>query len=133
MNLKQFANVDSMYRDLDTGLEVPWDEYMSCIIEKLGLENIKPYIPFDLDYLKEKLKTDIHLNNTKMYMWDRAAGFDFHPNGHYNPDMTPQQAWRGWGIAHLYRQNGITTYSCSDGVCILKTAARMLCGSSDAE
>ena len=127
MNLRQFANVNSCYKDLDTGMEIPWDEYMSRIIEKLGIENIKPYIPFDLDYLKEKLKKDIHFNNTSIRAWDLAAGFNFYPKGHYNPMLTPQQAFVGGGITNLYLRNGIKTYSCSDGVCILKAAARMLC------
>lgn len=78
MNLKQFANVDSMYRDLDTGQEVPWHCYMRRVIDKLGLDNIKPYIPYEIDYLKEKLKEDVHLNNTQLQRWDEAGGFCLH-------------------------------------------------------
>ena len=37
MNLKQFANVDSFYRDLDTGMEISWHDYMSRVIGKLGI------------------------------------------------------------------------------------------------
>ena len=39
MNLKEFANVDSLYRDLDTGHEVEWHDYMARIIGNLGIEN----------------------------------------------------------------------------------------------
>lgn len=126
MDLKKFANVNAYYKDLDTGREITWNEYMSRVIGKLGLENIKPYIPFPLDLLKEKLKKDIHLNNTSMAMWDRAAGFSFYSKGFPNPHKTADEAHIGGGITALYHRNGITTYSCSEGVCILKEAARRL-------
>jgi hypothetical protein len=118
MNLKQFANVDSLYRDLDNGQEVPWHDYMRRVIDKLGLDNIKPYIPYDIEYLKEKLKEDVHLNNTELQRWDEAGGFWFR-NG--NPYYTAT------GLPILFRSNGITCFSPSDGVCVLKEAARMLC------
>lgn len=125
MNLKQFANVDSLYRDLDTGEEILWHDYMGRVIEKLGIENIKPYIPFGLDYLKEKLKEDIHLNNTDMRYWDYATGCIPIINV-----KTKVQTWRhtGYGIGGLFIDNGITCYSPSDGVCVLKEVARRLCG-----
>ena len=58
MTLKAFAGVDSFYRDIETEREISHTEYMHRIIDKLGLENIARYIPFDIDYLKEKLKKD---------------------------------------------------------------------------
>ena len=118
MNLKKFANVDSCYRDLDTGEEVKWNDYMARVIEKLGIENIAPYIPYRLDFLEEKMKEDIHFNNTSLANWDRAAGFIVR-----GAQCIPMYD----GITHLFRRNGITSYSCSDGVCVLKEAARMLC------
>ena len=125
MNLKQFANVDSFNRDLDTGEEISWHDYMSRVIEKLGIENIKPYIPFDLGYLKEKLKEDIHLNNTDIQYWDYASGCIPVINV-----KTKVQTWHHtqYGIGGLFVTNGITCYSPSDGVCVLKEAARRLCG-----
>ena len=75
MTLNEFAKVDSLYRDLDTGQEVPWREYMGRVVKKLGIENIKSYIPFDIEYLKEKVKDDVHFNNTPIRAWDNAAGY----------------------------------------------------------
>lgn len=118
MNLKQFANVDSLYRDLDTGQEVPWHCYMRRVIDKLGLDNIKPYIPYEIDYLKEKLKEDVHLNNTQLQRWNEAGGFCLHHGEAY---------YTASGLSILFRRNRITLFSPSDCVCVLKEAARMLC------
>ena len=48
MDIKEFANVDSLYRDKTTGKEIEWREYMSRVVKKLGIENIKPYIPYSI-------------------------------------------------------------------------------------
>lgn len=124
MNLKQFANVDSLYKDFDTGIEVPWCDYMHRIIEKLGIDNIKPYIPYEIDYLKAKLKEDVHLNNTELRRWDGAAGFV--PVLNRTAQIEEYKRLSG-GLAYLFVCNGITCFSPSDGVCVLKEAARMLC------
>ena len=109
MTLNQFANVDSYLRDLDNGNKLEWREYMLRIINKLGIENIKPYIPRSLDYIREKLKSDEHLNNIPIKEWDRAADC----------------------IHFLLQRNKITYYSISERVCILKEAARILCEKGD--
>jgi hypothetical protein len=118
MTLKEFANVDSFYRDLDSGRELKYHEYMNRIITHLGLQNIKQYIPFSIDYLKVKLEDDYNFNNTKMISWDRAAGFITRKG---------DVMYLGGGITDLFFQNGITTFSCAEGVSVLKNAARMLC------
>lgn len=124
MTLKEFANVDSLYRDLETGKEIPWREYMRCVIDKLGIENIKPYIPYDIEYLRERVKYDIHLNNTEMERWNVAAGFmsviDKRTRTQYNKPIPH-------GIPYLFLIKGITSFSPSDGVCVLKETARILC------
>lgn len=124
MDMKQFANVDTYYKDLDTGQEVEWKEYMGRIIRKLGIENIRPYLPYSLEYLKEKLKTDIHLNNTSLRAWDDATGFI-----PYITKAGVQQytASHYSGVSGLFVRNGITSFSVSDGVCVLKETARLLC------
>lgn len=126
MNLKEFARVDSLYRDLDTGVEIPWRDYMSRVIEKLGIDNVASYIPFELDYLKEKYKEDVHFNNTPIRIWDAASGFI--PMMHNKTKMQAYHHFR-MGIADLFVHNGITCFSPSDGVCVLKEAARRLCES----
>lgn len=118
MNLKKFANVDSLYRDLDTGQEVPWRDYMHRVIGKLGIDHIESYIPYDIEDLKEKLKDDVHLNNTELQAWYEAGGFWFR-NG--------EMEYKATGLSRLFVRNGITCFSPSDCVCVLKETARMLC------
>lgn len=124
MDLKQFANVDSFCRDLDTGQEVAWHDYMWRVIEKLGLENVKSYIPFEIEYLKEKMKKDVHFNNTPIKVWDNAAGYAVYVDRKTKrEDYMPLR----YGVVDLFIYNGITCFSVSDGVCVLKEAARRLC------
>jgi hypothetical protein len=105
MTLKQFANVDSYLRDLDNGNELEWRDYMARIINKLGIKNIEPYMPCSIDCIREKLQSDEHLNNIPIKYWDNKADY----------------------LHYLLQRNGITCYSLSERVCILKEAARLLC------
>lgn len=130
MNLKQFAGVDAFYRDLNTGKEIPWHDYMRRVIDKLGIENIKPYIPFEIDYLKGKLKSDVHLNNTSMTSWNAASGF--HAKTNVTSKILEYHPIK-YGIANLFIHNRINIFSPSECVCVLKETARILCESSDAE
>ena len=124
MTLKEFANVDSFYRDLNTKREIPWREYIRRVIDKLGIDNIKPYIPYDIEYLRERIKHDIHLNNTEMERWNVAAGFmsviDKKAGSQYYKPIP-------YGVSYLFLSKGITTFSPADGVCVLKETARILC------
>lgn len=125
MTLEQFANVDSHLRDLDNGNKLEWEEYMARVINKLGIENIKPYIPFDIkELLPYYQKGDVCFNRTNLCTWDNAGGFykthnkyvggfDFHLNG--------------YGLGYFLITKGIRTFSPADTVCILKEAARILC------
>lgn len=126
MNLKQFANVDSLYRDLETGYEIPWRNYMRRVIDKLGIENIKRYLPFDINFLKEKFQEDIHFNNTPMQAWDYAAGFMPYIDNKTKKKMY-KQTGTSFDLGGLFIKNGITCFSPSDGVCVLKETARIIC------
>ena len=124
MNLKQFANVDSFCRDLDTGMEISWHDYMGRVIMKLGIENIKPYIPYGLDFLKTKFKEDKHFNNTKLVSWMSSAGFRKVIN---NKTKAEDIFSLHCGLSILFMENGITCFSPSDCVSVLKETARRLC------
>lgn len=126
MNLKEFANVDSMYRDLETGMEVSYHNYMRRVIDKLGIENVKRYLPYDINFLKEKFKEDVYFNNTPIRVWDYAAGFIPYIN---NKTKTQEykQTSTSFDLAGLFVRNGITCFSPSDGVSVLKATARILC------
>lgn len=104
MNLKKFAGVDSYYRDIRTGNEIEFREYMARIVNKIGIDKIEPYIPFEISDVKEMLKYDAHLNNLPLRKWDYAASY----------------------MDNLLARNGITAFSQSEKVCILKEAARIL-------
>lgn len=104
MNVKQFANVDSLYRDMETGIELPWHDYMARVVNRIGVNSIEPYIPFRIDDIREALKTDVYLNNLSMWKWEYAAEC----------------------MVGLMLRNGIDIFSLSDRVCILKEAARIL-------
>lgn len=124
MTLKAFAGVDSFYRDFETEREISHTEYMHRIIDGLGIENIARYIPFDIDYLKEKFKRDKHFNNTVIQAWDIAAGFIPWINRKTHT-LEYNQSYRG--LACLFINNRITCFSVSEGVCVLKEAAKILC------
>ena len=75
------------------------------------------FIPFPVETICEKLKSDPHLNNTDMSKWDAASGFVCRGAG---------CKLIGGGIWALYSKYGINAASKSDGVCVLKEAARRL-------
>lgn len=125
MTLKEFANVDSFYRDKTTGKEIEWHEYMGRVIKKLGIENIRPYIPYDIKFLKEYFdKGDVYFNTTDINTWDMAGGYEPYVS---LKSQTMEYRHRQSGLSNLLYHNGITCYSPSDTVCILKEAARILC------
>ncbi len=106
-----------LYADAKTGKKLSHSEMYGKVIEYLGgLDVVARFIPFPMETIREKLKSDPHLNNTPMKAWDAASGFvcdgiDCRPSG---------------GLWPLYRKHGITCASNSEGVCILKEAARRL-------
>lgn len=118
MTLKEAVGV-RVDVDVKTGQRLTHSEVYGRIIDFLGgLEAVAPYIPFDIPYLREKLKRDPWFNNTDMSKWDAAAGFWCSCSGCFAT---------GGGLWALYRSHGINSASCSDGVSLLKEAARRLC------
>lgn len=124
MTLKAFAGVNSFYRDIEIEREISHTEYMHRIIDKLGLENIARYIPFDIDYLKEKLKKDKNFSNTEIQAWEVAAGFIPQIN---RKTQAIEYNLSHSGLAYLFINNRITCFSVYEGVCVLKEAAKILC------
>ena len=123
MNLQEFAHVDSLYRDLDTGMQVAWNDYLRRIVNKLGFENVTKYIPFGYATLQEKYEEDENFNNTELTEWLYAAGFKSYINCK-TQEETIFQLRRG--LAAMFTKNGITCFSPSEGVSVLKEAARMM-------
>lgn len=118
MTLEQACGIYMCNIDNATSKELSFRERYTRYIDYLGgLDVVKQYIPFGLDYLIPKYKEDHLLNNTLMSVWDDAAGFYCSML-----DVIPTYD----GLWNLYRQHGINVASCAQGVCILKEAARML-------
>ena len=105
MTLREFANVDSNLVDLSNGNKLEWREYMSRIVNGLGIDNVRPFLPCSIGHISEMFKKDVNLNNIPLKEWDFKAEC----------------------IHGLLQRNRITCYSLSERVCILKEAARILC------
>lgn len=102
--------------DITTGETISHSEKYTRAINLLGgLDAIIPLIPFARGEIKRALETDEHLNNLDMKRWDRASGFICSGG---------TCMFVGGGIWNLYRKAGISSASNSDGVCVLKEAAR---------
>lgn len=119
MTISEVTGIHQCNIDKATGKTLSHRERFTRYIDYLGgLDAVKPYIPFELDYLAPKYREDPLLNNTPILIWDNAAGFYCS-----KLDAIPTYG----GLWNLYRQHGINTASCATGVCILKEAAAILC------
>lgn len=84
-----------------------------------GLAALAPYIPFPIDVIKEKIRTDKGLyHKDDERIWNEAAGF-FTNNIGKSRNKT-QPIWK------LYESKNITSINCVDSVAILKEAARQI-------
>lgn len=122
MNIYEFANIKMAtkgYTDLTTGENLNWHQYMTRVVNKLGFEEVKKCIPFTLEEIKKALPKDEYLNNLAMKKWDNASGI-------WVNDRTGDRGiLHGAPLLQIYRKHGIDSFSQSNGVSILKTAARM--------
>lgn len=119
MTLHEAIGIKNANIDAKTGETVSHSEiYGHRAVDFLGGMNaVIPFIPFTREQVQRALKNDKWLNNLSMTRWDAASGFTTRPNS----GVCIQN---GGGISVLYRAKGINAYSCSDGVCLLKEAAR---------
>lgn len=118
MTLHEAIGVKCGDIDMNTGVKLTHSEVYGRAIELLGgLDVVAQFIPFPVDVLRKKFKKDPYFNNTPMSKWDLASGFVCH-----GADCK----LIGGGIWTLYHKHGINCASNSDGVCILKEAARRL-------
>ena len=119
MTFNEFIGVRNANIDIETGVELPHQYiYRRAIMRFGGLGAIKLFIPFSLEEIKKALaKEDEHLNTLDMRKWDNASGFYCQGS---ECRIAPSPIW------NLYREHHVTSASCSQGVCLLKEAARML-------
>lgn len=104
--------------DIKSGEKLTHSEIYGRAIDFLGgLDEVARFVPVPVDAIRQKLKEDPHLNNTKMSLWDEAAGFRC---------VGADCRLIGGGIWVLYRKHGIDSASNAQCVCLLKEAARRL-------
>lgn len=118
MTIQEAIGVKCCDIDAKTGERLSHSDIYGRAIEFLGgLDEVARFIPFSMETIRKRLKSDTNLNNTAMGPWDTASGFKCKGG---------DCRFIGGGIWELYRKHGINAASNSEGVCILKEAARRL-------
>ena len=87
-------------------------------IEEIGIDRLKLCVPFSLEVLRERYREDKNFNNIPLDLWDCYAGFT-----DYGYTVVIQES----SLRKLLREKGINSYTCSQGVSLLKEVARRLC------
>lgn len=102
-------------------LDIPHNEKYEMIVNSIGYDDVKKCIPFSLNTLKKAYAKDENFNNLPLREWDLAAGFITGMQGRCTLIRSR--------LTNLYWEKcKVNTFSCSDGVCILKCCARMWVG-----
>lgn len=125
------ANLPNLGPDFESAAGMPqfdtdFDVFYNAVIDRLGgVQILAQFLPFDLETLKKSYSIDEHFNTplTPISAWDQAAGWQKHTG-----------FTQGYRIRRNYNSfqnfllvHGITSYSPSDTVCLLKrTAARLI-------
>lgn len=121
MTLKEAVGVRADV-DVKTEQKLSHSEVYGRIIDYLGgLQEVSKYVPYDVEYLRERIQKDQHLNNTSMIDWDRAAGFQC---------RQANCLFIGGGIWNLYRKHGINAASCATGVYFERSGAQDVCAAT---
>lgn len=95
-----------------------YEKYLK-VAELLGFDDVVKCIPFDLETLKNSYAKDPYFNNhlTPIKKWDSASGFYCKGADCF---------YIGSDLTRLYSKAGVTYFSNSDGVSLLKTVAKKL-------
>lgn len=99
-------------------IDTPHNEKYEAVVNDLGFEDVLKCVPFDTDTLVKAYQKN-HAFNTKfttLGRWDKAAGF-VETGGRIRNFPS--------NLKDMLREKGVTCFSPSDLVCILKCAARM--------
>lgn len=120
MTIRDYLKIDSLDRDIETGIELSHNEKYTIIIDAIGRKSVYACIPFSKEQLKRS--RDPYLNDLSMRKWDSAAGYRCFTN--YKTGTQDIDRFRS-SLKDLLNGIGITCFSCSELVCILKTAAKL--------
>lgn len=117
MTLKEIANCTSMYIDKTTGKDIGHREFWKRVIDHCGgVDVVFQFVPFSIKDLKKAYSGgDIHFNSLPLAIWEQAAGWIL-PNGETAKNYSHP-------IHEFLQLNGITCYSQSDCVSLLKNVA----------
>lgn len=116
MTFNEAINVHLANVDMTTGETISHREKFTRAINLLGgLDAIIPLIPFTSEEIQEMIRKDVNLNFS-MDKWNAASGFI--------PGKLSNVRFVGSPLWNLYSKAKITSASCSEGVCLLKEAAR---------
>lgn len=99
--------------------DMPFREKYGKVVALIGLENLKPLMPEDVETLAKKYEKDNALNNIPLQRWDAIAGNSAFVN------KSGRQLYRSGNssLKYLLQKNSINEYSPAQLVCILKEAA----------
>lgn len=98
---------------------IPHREKYGKVVALIGLENLKPLMPGNVETLAKKYEKDNALNNIPLQQWDAIAG-----NSAFINKSGRQLYLSGdSSLKYLLHKNGINEYSPAQLVCILKEAA----------
>lgn len=116
MTLTEIANCAGMYIDKTTGKDIGHREFWKKVIDHCGgVDVVFQFVPFSINDLKKAYSGgDIHFNSLPLAIWDKAGGWTA-----TNAKVTKNHSHP----IHKFLLNGITGYSCSDCVSLLKNAA----------
>lgn len=120
MTLKDYAGVDSFNRDIETGKALSHDEVYGRLIRRLGEAEVWRFVPYDIEILCDKFRTDKYFNNTPMRTWDFAAGFETYADKYGAENVR----WLQSGLSLWLVRHGINTFSPSQCVSLLKQCAK---------
>lgn len=99
---------------------VSFDEKYATIVNKLGFEQVKRFIPFSESEIRKAYTKDKHFNNLPLKEWDKASGFSviYDKQARNNRVLADK-----YGLRTLFPQG--VTYSLAECVCILKYCAQV--------
>lgn len=100
--------------------DMDFDKYYDIVLNYLGgPKALEHCLPATIKEIKERCGKDKNLNEIPLKEWDRATGYDF--SHCINKPVRFYTNLQG-----VLREHGVSYYTCSQCVCLLKHAARKL-------
>ena len=99
-------------------LKSSWQDFYDAVIDALGYENVKRCVPFTTSQLREMYRRD-HNMNIHMNVWRAASGIAFN-------NKTGRCHFVDSPLRDLMHEKGVTAWSQSEGVSILKRCAERM-------